>query len=145
MERRTLLTVGLATTALAFWQRPLVAGQKIAVVVHPKNPVKSLGLDEIEAIFKALRRSWPGKKRILPFNLPARPPLRVAFDRAALHMEPDAVARYWIDQRVRGGQHPPTQVPSSKMLLQVVASLESSIGYAPVGEISGGVKVVAEV
>jgi hypothetical protein len=145
MERRAFLVFGLASTALAFWQGPIFAAQKIAVVVHPKNSVKSLGLDEIEAIFKALRRSWPGGKRILPFNLPARHPLRVAFDRAALHMEPDAVARYWIDQRVRGGQHPPTQVPSSKMMLQVVASLESSIGYVPIGEVAGGVKVVAEV
>lgn len=145
MERRALLAFGLASTALAFWQRPLFAGQKIAVVVNPKNSVKSLGLDEIEAIFKALRRTWPGGKRVFSFNLPARHPLRVAFDRAALHMEPDAVARYWIDQRVRGGQHPPTQVPSSKMMLQVVASLESSIGYAPIGEVTGGVKVVAEV
>src|SRR5262245_31769072 len=134
MERRTFLGLGLASSALVFWQRPLFAAQKIAVVVHPKNPLKSLGLDEIEAIFKALRRSWSGGKRIVPFNLPARHPLRVAFDRAALHMEPDAVARYWIDQRVRGAQHPPTQVPSSKMMLQVVLSLETSIGYVPIGE-----------
>jgi len=145
MERRTFLSLGLASTALALFQRPLFAAQKIAVVVHPKNPVKSLGLDEIEAIFKALRRSFTGGKRILPFNLPPRHPLRVAFDRAALHMEPDAVARFWIDQRVRGAQHPPTQVPSSKMMLQVVLSLETSIGYVPIGEVAGGVKVVAEV
>ena len=145
MERRTFFRLGLSSTAIALFQRPLFAAQKIAVVVHPKNPVKALGLDEIEAIFKALRRSWSGGKRILPFNLPPRHPLRVAFDRAALHMEPDAVARYWIDQRVRGAQHPPTQVPSSKMMLKVVLSLETSIGYVPIGEVAGGAKVVAEV
>jgi hypothetical protein len=144
MERRTFLNLGLVSTALCI-PAPVLAAQRIAVVVHAKNPVRSLGLDEIEAIFKALRRRWSGTKRILPFNLPARHPLRVAFDRAALHMQPDAVARYWIDQRVRGGQHPPTQVPSSKMMLQVVASLETAIGYVPTAEVASGVKIVAEV
>ena len=144
MDRRSVI-LGLAGATLLGWPAAALAGQRIAVVVNAKNPVKSLGLDEIEAIFKALKRSWPGGKRILPFNFPPRDPLRVAFDRAALHMEPGAVARYWIDQRVRGGQHPPTQVPTSAMLLQVVSSLESAIGYVPVSEVKSGVKVVAEV
>jgi ABC-type phosphate transport system substrate-binding protein len=144
MDRRSLL-LGLAGATLLAWHGPARAGQKIAIIVNAKNPVKSLGLDEIEAIFKALKRSWSGGKRILPFNFPARDPLRVAFDLAALHMEPGAVARYWIDQRVRGGQHPPTQVPTSQMMRQVVSSLETGIGYVPVSEVRSGVKIVAEV
>ena len=144
MDRRSVL-LGLAGAALLVWPASALAGQRIAVVVNAKNPVKSLGLDEIEAIFKALKRSFPGGKRILPFNFPARDPLRVAFDRAALHMEPGAVARYWIDQRVRGGQHPPTQVPTISMMREVVSKLESAIGYLPTSEVKSGVKVVAEV
>jgi hypothetical protein len=144
MQRRTFLA-GFAGASLSLIARPAVAAARIAVIVNEKIPVKSLAVDEIEAIFKALRRSWPGGKRILPFNFPARDPLRVAFDRAALHMEPTAVARYWIDQRVRGGQHPPTQVPNVKMMRQVVSSLETAIGYVPIGEVVSGVKVVAEV
>jgi ABC-type phosphate transport system substrate-binding protein len=144
MDRRSVL-VGLASATLLAWHGPAFGGQRIAVIVNAKNPIKSLGIDEIEAIFKALKRSWSGGKRILPFNYPARDPLRVAFDRAALHMEPAAVARYWIDQRVRGGQHPPTQVPTSAMMRQVVSSLETAIGYVPTSELRSGVKVVAEV
>ena len=144
MNRRALLS-GLAGATLLAWQGPALAGARIAVVVNPKNPVKFLGLDDIEAVFKALKRSWPGGKRILPFNFPAKHPARVAFDRAALHMEPAEVARYWIDQRVRGGQHPPTQVPNSAMMIQVVSSLETGIGYVPTSELVSGVKVVAEV
>lgn len=144
MDRRSFLA-GLAGATLFAWQGRALAGARIAIVTNPKSPVKSLGIDEIEAIFKALRRSWPGGKRILPFNFPAKHPLRVAFDRAALHMEPAEVARYWIDQRVRGGQHPPTQVPTSAMMIQVVSSLETAIGYVPTNELVSGVKVVAEV
>jgi ABC-type phosphate transport system substrate-binding protein len=144
MDRRTVV-LGLGVTALGLWQSPLLAAPKIAVIVHPKNPVRSLALDEIESIFKALRRSWLGGKRILPFNFPPRDPTRVAFDLAALHMDPGLVARYWIDQRVRGGQHAPTQVPSSAMMIQVVSNLEASIGYVPKNDATNGVRIVAEV
>ena len=144
MNRRHFLA-GLAGATLLTFQGPVLAGTRIAVIVNAKNPLKSLGIDEIEAIFKALKRSWSGGKRILPFNFPARHPLRVAFDRSALHMEPAEVARYWIDQRVRGGQHPPTQVPTSAMMREVVSSLETAIGYVPTSELVSGVKVVAEV
>jgi hypothetical protein len=144
MDRRDFLAL-LGVSALPAWSGVALAGPRLAVVVNVKNPIKTLGKDELEAMFKALRRNWPGGQRIQPFNLPPRHPLRIAFDRAALHMEADAVARYWIDQRVRGGQQPPTQVPDSKLMLRVVSSLNGAVGYVPISEVSGGVKVVAEV
>ena len=134
-----------SAAALPAWSKVAVAGSRLTVVVNPKNPIKALAKDELEAIFKALRRNWPGGQRIQPFNLPARHPLRIAFDRSALQMEADAVARYWIDQRVRGGQQPPTQVPDPKLMLRIVSSLSGAVGYVPTSEVSGGVKIVAEV
>jgi hypothetical protein len=144
MDRRDFFAL-LGATALPAWSTATLAGPRLAVVVNAKNPIKTLANDELEAIFKALRRNWPSGQRIQPFNLPPRHVLRVAFDRAALHMEVDAVARYWIDQRVRGGQQPPTQVPDSKLMLRVVSSLSGAVGYVPTNEVSGGVKIVAEV
>lgn len=144
MDRRDFLAF-LGAAALPAWSRAALAGPRLAVIVNAKNPIKSLAKDELEAIFKALRRNWPGGQRIQPFNLPARHALRLAFDRSALQMEGDAVARYWIDQRVRGGQQPPTQVPDSKLMLRVVSSLSGAVGYVPASEVSGGVKIVAEV
>lgn len=144
MDRRVFLGF-LGASALPAWSPVALAGARLAVIVNAKNPVKALATDELEAIFKALRRNWPGGQRIQPFNLPPRHPLRIAFDRAALHMEGDTVARYWIDQRVRGGQQPPTQVPDSKLMLRVVSSLSGAVGYVPTSEVSGGVKIVAEV
>jgi hypothetical protein len=144
MDRRDFLAV-LGATALPMWSGVSVAGTRLAVIVNVKNSIKTLATDELEAIFKALRRNWPGGQRIQPFNLPPRHALRIAFDRTALHMEVDAVARYWIDQRIRGGQQPPTQVPDSKLMLRVVSSLSGAVGYVPTNEVSGGVKIVAEV
>ena len=144
MDRRDFLAL-LGASALPAWSGAALAGVRLAVVVNAKNPIKALGTDELEAMFKALRRNWPGGQRIQPFNLPPRHPLRIAFDRSALHMEADAVARYWIDQRVRGGQQPPTQVPDPKLMLRVVSSLAGAVGYVPTNEVSGGVKIVAEV
>jgi ABC-type phosphate transport system substrate-binding protein len=144
MDRRNFLAL-FGATALPAWSRVSFAGTRLAVVVNVKNPIKTLAKDELEAIFKALRRNWPGGQRIQPFNLPPRHALRIAFDHAALHMEVDAVARYWIDQRIRGGQQPPTQVPDSKLMLRIVSSLSGAVGYVPTNEVSGGVKIVAEV
>jgi hypothetical protein len=144
MDRRVFLAL-FGAAALPAWSGIALAGARLAVVVNAKNPIKTLATDELEAMFKALRRNWPGGQRIQPFNLPPRHALRIAFDRAALHMEADAVARYWIDQRVRGGQQPPTQVPDSKLMLRVISSLAGAVGYVPTSEVSGGVKIVAEV
>jgi ABC-type phosphate transport system substrate-binding protein len=144
MDRRHFLAF-LGASALPAWSGVTVASTPLAIVVNAKNLIKVLAKDELEAIFKALRRNWPGGQRIQPFNLPPRHTLRIAFDRAALHMEVEAVARYWIDQRVRGGQRPPTQVPDSKLMLRVVSSLSGAVGYVPTNEVSGGVKIVAEV
>jgi ABC-type phosphate transport system substrate-binding protein len=144
MNRRALIRL-FAASVVPLWAERLWAAPRLAVIVNAKNPIRSLGPDELEAIFKALRRNWPGGQRIQPFNLPPRHGVRVAFDRAALHMEPEAVARYWIDQRIRGGQQPPTQVPDSTLMQRVVSSLSGAIGYVPVNEVANGIKVVAEV
>ena len=144
MDRRTLLSL-FAGLGLCTLPSSALAAARIAIIANRKNPTSHLPVDEIEAIFRALKQHWPGGKRILAFNFPAKHALRVDFDRAALHMEPAEVARYWIDQRVRGGQHPPVVVPDAKTMLQVVSGVDAAIGYVLASDVTQTVKVLAEV
>ncbi len=144
MDRRAFLGV-VAVAGLFGVSRHVTAAPRLVIVVNPKNPIRTLGSGEIEAIFTTRRLDWPGGSRIVAFNFPPRHPAREEFDRRALHLEPDEVARFWIDRRVRGGHPPPRQIPDAKTMLRVVASLETAVGYVTSGEADGSVRVVAEI
>lgn len=145
MDRRTWLSTA-ACAGVSLWLRPALASEEpLAVFVHLKNGAKSLSGQELAAIFMSRRLHWDGSGRIIAFNFPAKHPVRVAFDRAVLGMDPDEVARYWIDQRIRGGNPPPRQVPNGALIPRLVEQLEAAIGYAPASEVSGRVHIVAVV
>lgn len=82
-------------------------------------------------MFTTRKQSWSGGKRIVPFNFPPKHEVRVAFDQAVLEMDPDAVARYWIDRRIRGGNPPPKQVSNARMIVRLVEKLDGAIAYVP--------------
>jgi hypothetical protein len=117
----------------------------LVVVVHPKAPVSKLDELELEAVFRTLRRFWGGSLPIIPFNLPPKTPLRVAFDLAVLRMDPQDVARFWLDRRVRSGPPPPRQAPDPTTVVRLVARLEGAIGYAPLGASLKDVRAVARI
>jgi ABC-type phosphate transport system substrate-binding protein len=136
----TLLTLGLLAGEPAHGQR---SGEVLAVIVHPRVAVRTLSRDELDAIFTLRQREWPNGGRILAFNLAPGNPGREQFDRVVLGMLPDEIGRFWIDRRVRGAGMPPRTVASAAMLVRVVATLVSSIGYVPRSEVTAQVKVVA--
>ena len=144
MDRRTFLGALSFAGALCL-VKSARAGSKLVVIVHADNPVQRLGGGDIEAFFTTRKLDWPGGKRVVPFNFPARNPVREAFDRDALHLDPDEAARYWIDRRVRGGHPPPRQVPDCHTMVRVVASLDTAIGYALKEDVTSDVRIVAEV
>lgn len=145
MRRRDFLGVLTLSGALSVCRWGRAAGGKLVVVVHPDNSVDRLGRGDIEAIFTTRKLDWPNGKRAVPFNYPARHPLRDAFDAAALHLDADEAARFWIDRRVRGGHPPPRLVPDVHTMLRVVSSLDTAVGYTRPEDVVPGVRIVAEV
>ena len=141
MERREALLC-LAAAGLPLWAVEARASEAIAVIVNRKNDVSDLSFSELEAIFTTRKVYWSGNQRIVPFNFPPKHPVRVNFDRRVLHMDPDQVARYWIDRRVRGGNRPPRQLASGELVVRVVSKLETAIGYVPESLVTDLVKVV---
>ena len=134
-----LAAVGFSTT-YSFASDPT-----LAVIVHPDVEVKQLSDVELESIFLTERRYWSGTRPIIPFNLAPRSEERALFDRVVLRMEPEAIARYWLDRRVRSGNPPPRQAPDPMTVGRLVAKLPGAIGYIPESFVTHEVRVLARI
>ena len=64
-----------------------------------------------------LRRAYLGEVteqhgvRLVALNQPPGAPARADFDHTLLGLEPEAIARFWIDQRIRGQGSAPRAFP----------------------------------
>lgn len=143
MKRRAFL-VSAASSLLAAPAWSADDGS-IAVIVHRGVGVAQLDRDELRTMFQVARTEWAGGGRILPLNLPASHELRRAFDRAVLGLEPDQVARYWIDRKIRGDARVPRTLPSTAVVLRAVAATAGAISYVQSNEANDSVRVVARI
>ncbi len=142
LSRRTLL-LGAAAAAGSTLVRPAYANEPLEVIVN-KSVRDSPSGSDLAAIFTTRKQDWGGGKRIVPFNYPAKHEVRVAFDKKVLEMDPDDVASYWIDRRIRGGNAPPKQVNNGQLILRLVEKMDGAIGYIPKSMVDGTVRVVRE-
>jgi ABC-type phosphate transport system substrate-binding protein len=130
----------------ALWVGSAQAGEEeIAVVVNSANPVQKLSQSELRPIFQTTRTTWSNGDKIIALNSPESESSRKGFDAAVLGLDPDRVARYWVDRKIRGGDAPPKVVPSPAAVLKVVAAKSEAIGYVRASELNKTVKVVARI
>jgi hypothetical protein len=116
----------------------------LVVIVNAAN--RELPSPEIlERIFLRKEMAWENGERIIPLNASPESERRQRFDRAALGMTPDEAARYWLDQRIRGGGAPPREVGDAVLTMKLVAKLSGTIGYVPGDLQLSGVRVVARI
>lgn len=120
-------------------------GDEIVVIVHKDNPVSVLEHSDLRPIFQTTKTEWPNGSKIMALNLPDEDGSRLGFDAAVLGLDPDRVARYWVDRKIRGGNPPPKKVPSAAMVVKVVGSKIEAVGYAATSDIDKSVKVVARI
>jgi hypothetical protein len=143
MNRRTFtqsLGAG-ALLALTGSGPALAASPRLAVIVGKSSSFDNLSLATLRNIFLAQPTSENGV-RLVPFNSPPNSPERVLFDRRVLGMDPDEVARRWVDQRIRGNPGPPRTIAGAKLLRQVVARLPGAIAYLNPEDLDGTVKAL---
>jgi ABC-type phosphate transport system substrate-binding protein len=144
--RRTLLSALILAGTLGLWvHRSAAGGESIVVIVNKNNPASSLGVSELRPVFQTTKTSWSRGGDAIPFNLPFDNGLRQEFDRAVLGLEPERVARYWQDRKIRGGARAPKQLPSVSAVLAAVAANPGAVGYVNAGDANGTVKVVAKI
>jgi ABC-type phosphate transport system substrate-binding protein len=144
LVRRKLL-LGCVAVALCWTDFSRAGDETIAVIVSRSSPVGALSKEDLRPIYLTTKTAWSSGQTIEPFNLPETSPHRTMFDSVVLGMNPDEVARYWIDRRIRGDSRPPRKVQSASTVLALVAKSEGGIGYVPLADVNASVKVVARV
>jgi len=144
MVRRKLL-LGCVAVALCWTDFSRAGEEIIAVIVSRSSPISTLGKEDLRPIYLTTKTVWANGQGIEPFNLPETSSLRTNFDSVVLGMNPDEVARYWIDRRIRGDVRPPRKVQSAGTVLSLVAKSEGAIGYVPLSDVNASVKVIARV
>jgi ABC-type phosphate transport system substrate-binding protein len=147
MTRRTFLATWLTIAAAQLYGSESSAGpDDIVVIVNPQNPIQSIEAGDLRPIFQTTKTSWGNSAGdAMPLNLADDNPLRQEFDKAVLGLDPDRVARYWQDRKIRGGARPPVRVSSTGLVLKGVAAKPGAVGYVKASEVNATVKVVARV
>ena len=118
--------------AARLWSAPL-AQDALALIVAPDNPVRSLTLDQVEAIYQGRVANWA--------DLDGRDVLIQAISR-----EPESDSRLLFDHAVLADRPLSGAVVVALSDEAVRAAVEAdpgAIGYLPLGWIGAGVQVVA--
>lgn len=117
------------------------AESAIAVIVPQGRAEMRMDLDELALIYQRKHQYWPNGRRVLPANLAADHPLRLAFSRAVLGADPAALEAYWNEQYFRGVR-PPFVLASNEAVLRFVAETPGAIGYVDACKLNDEVAVL---
>jgi hypothetical protein len=133
MFSKLSVAITVLVLSLAFMRLELStargAAEPLLVVVGVTFPADDIKLADLKTAFRG-QATTVGGKRIIPINHPIGSPLRVAMDKTLLGLEPSAVARFWVDRRIRDEGNPPTTASTPELALRIAASLASSITYS---------------
>ena len=140
-----LTLLGSITTALVLLSpRPVRGGTEVtlAVIVSPSSKLSNLSVADLRRVFQSERLTDPDGNRLIALNHPPKTVDRMGFDQVVLGMDAEAVGRFWIDRKIRGGSGPPRTVESLATLRRVVEKLPGAIGYIRPGQLSNEVRAI---
>ena len=121
------------------------SAEMIVVIANKSVGAAKVSRDDLRPIFQTKKDTWPDGPPTKPFNLPDSNKIRQGFDAAILGLDPDRVARYWIDRKIRGGERPPQSAPSSAVMVKVISKTAGGVGYVEAAAVDASVKVIAKV
>jgi two-component system, chemotaxis family, chemotaxis protein CheY len=145
MNRRNLLIATLAFALHVGETHADAAPDDVAVIVNKTNGVPPMNRSQLSALFRAKTTQFPGGGRATALNLPPDNPARQAFDAAVLGMQPDEVERFWLDSKIRSGVGSPRKLAGPAVMVHVVSTDETGLGYVPSTDVGPGVRVVARI
>jgi ABC-type phosphate transport system substrate-binding protein len=139
------LIVGAALFFLPLQSSAGDSQDSIVVIANKSVGPAKISRDDLRPIFQTKKDTWPDGSSAKPFNLPDSNKVRQGFDAAVLGLDPDRVARYWIDRKIRGGERPPQTAPSSAVMVKVISKTPGGVGYVEAAAVDASVKVIAKI
>ena len=139
-KRRQFLRA-LASLGFGLQSGVVSAAEPIAVVMSSGSGHRALSSDKLRRVFLALPTDTDDGRRFVPINLGQASGVRERFDHSVLKLSPEEVARYWIDQRLRGNK-PPRSASSIDLLRRAVQELPGAISYLPLSAV-GSLRVLS--
>lgn len=122
-------SIAVAVVGVALLVCPWVAHaespEDVLVITNNAFSQASLSHDEVQQLFLK-KRTEVGGQAVTVFVAPSKSPLRDAFARLALRMDPTAEGEYWYKQQIVSGLSEPA---ASASALKTVFTLPSSISY----------------
>jgi len=117
------------------------AAEPLLVVAGLTFPSNDITFASLKSTFRGQAISIGGK-HVIPINHPLDAPLRIAFDRGVLGLEPNAVGRFWVDMRIRDEGKPPTTASSPAIAMRIAASLAGALTYSEKALLNAKLKVL---
>ena len=141
-SRRRLLALSGSAFVLSSTELVRAGSDALAVVVAARSTQRTLSLDALRRIFLNKDTNSESGDRFVPINQRSSSRDRLRFDARVLSMTPDQVARYWIDQRLRGKRVPAT-VSSLPMLKRALAELPGAISYLALSDVDSSLRALS--
>ena len=143
MLRRSFLQASTALFAQAFGSELALAGSYVVVpVVTGSSAMRDISLGTLRRVFRSEQVTDTDGVRLVGFNHPSGSRARELFDRVVLGLDPDQAARYWVDQRIRGGARPPRTVSSVALLREVINRYPGAVGYLTLADLDASVRAL---
>lgn len=120
---------------------PVLATERIAVIVHPSRTIEGLTPLNVKRIFLKQQRYWGGRDPVIPVNREPGADARTRFALAVLGSDSRRLEQYWNRQYFQGVLPPATMV-SGEAIRRFVATEPGAIGYVPESLVDSSVKVV---
>ncbi len=138
--------LGGLNAAVAGDSKPAAPKQEalgLAVIVHPKNPVKKLSFSELRAFLKVKQQFWPNRQRCRVFLPPTRSAAYGILLKRVYKMSHKKLQKYWVRQ-LFSGQIPskPDFVSSSTAAGSQVRKALGALSIVPANRVPKGVKVL---
>lgn len=119
---------------------PAFAG--MVVVTSAKSPVKSLGKDEVSALYLGKTTSLPGGGSAKLYDLADSNPGREKFYQAATGKSASQVKSVWSRLVFSGRALPPRELADDAAVIKSVAADPAAVGYVDSSAVNGSVQIV---
>lgn len=119
-----------------------IAAAEVAVIVNPANG-DNITKDDIQKLYLAKTKTFPGGKNAIPLDRSEGSPVRVEFINKVIDKDEAQMKSYWSRLIFTGKGVPPKVVETDAEVKEMVARNPDTIGFIDAGAVDGTVKVVA--